>query len=185
MTLTDTAQAIAESETGRTPDRRPTTGSSRVTTVIAVVLTLVFLVTAVGAGVLLDKRGDVEASLDARRDVVRVAERFTVQVNNYDSGSVADYQASVGAMLSTKFSDEFDQAMKDIVKSVQQAKMDSEGKVLAAGVASLDQDSARVLVAADAAVSTVFDDRQRHFRWEVSLVKVDGDWLVDDFTPVG
>jgi hypothetical protein len=62
--------------------------------------------------------------------------------------------------------------------------MDSQGKVLASGVATVDQDSARVLVAADADVKTVFDNRQRHFRWEVSLVKVDGRWLVDDFTPV-
>jgi hypothetical protein len=56
--------------------------------------------------------------------------------------------------------------------------------VLASGVASIDQDSAEVLVVADADVKTVFDTRQRHFRWEISLVKVDGTWLVDDFTPV-
>ena len=60
----------------------------------------------------------------------------------------------------------------------------SQGEVLASGVATLDDDSARVLVVADANVKTVFDERQRHFRWEVSLVKVDGEWLVDDFTPV-
>ena len=37
----------------------------------------------------------------------------------------------------------------------------------------------------DASVKTVFDPNvARHFRWEVSLVKINGSWLVDDFTPV-
>lgn len=159
--------------------------SPTVSTVMAGVLSLLLVLSAVAIGILLHERGDVESNLDTRREVVGVAERFTVQVNNYDSRSVDDYRASVSSMLSTKFSDEFDKAMDDIVKNVQQAKMDSEGSVLASGVASLDPDSARVLVAADADVKTVFDSRQRHFRWEVSLVKVDGTWLVDDFTPVG
>ena len=158
--------------------------SPTVRMVMAAVLALLVVVSAVAIAVLLDKRGNVESALDARRDVVRVAERFTVQVNNYDSGSVDDYKAAVSAMLSTKFRDEFEKAMTDIVKSVEEAEMDSEGTVLASGVASLDQDSAQVLVVADADVKTVFDTRQRHFRWEVSLVKVDGTWLVDDFAPV-
>ena len=57
--------------------------------------------------------------------------------------------------------------------------------MLASAVASVDSDSAQVLVVSDA-------ERQdrlrphvaRHFRWEVSLVKINGKWLVDDFTPV-
>jgi hypothetical protein len=39
-------------------------------------------------------------------------------------------------------------------------------------------------VVADANVKTVFDNRARHFRWDVSLRKVGGRWLVDDFSPV-
>ena len=152
--------------------------------VMAIVLGSLLVASAIAGVVLLDKRGEVESTLDVRRDVVRVAERFTVQVNNYDSESVDDYQASVSTMLSTKFRADFEKALKDIVTSVREAEMNSEGNVLASGVASLDPDSARVLVVADADVKTVFDTRQRHFRWEVSLVKVDGEWLVDNFTPV-
>ena len=187
MTLTDTeatADRIDSEEPGARPEDRPGSGSSRVRTVMSAVLALLLVASLVATAVLLGKRGDVESSLDARGDVVRVAERFTVQVNNYDAGSVDDYRSTVGAMLTTKFKDEFDQAMQDIVKSFEEAEMVSKGEVLASGVASLDQDSAQVLVVADADVKTVFDTRQRHFRWEVSLVKVDGRWLVDDFTPV-
>ena len=120
----------------------------------------------------------------ARSSVVRAAERFSVQVNNYDVSSVDDYQKTITPLLSPKFKDEFQKAMTDIVASVKQAKMTSKGQVLTSAVASLDPDSAKVLVVSDATVKTVFDSRARHFRWEVSLVKIDGAWLVDDFTPV-
>jgi Mce-associated membrane protein len=151
---------------------------------VAVLLTLVLvaaLAVAVWSGTRLQT---AEEGLEARSDVVRAAERFTVAVNNYDSESVDDYQADVSELLSTKFRSEFESAMEDIVLQVRQAEMSSQGEVLASGVATLDEDSARVLVVADAAVETVADQRQRHFRWEVSLVKVDGEWLVDDFAPV-
>jgi len=175
---------IAESPQTDSPPGGRSGLSPALRTGVAALLGMLIVVSAVAVAVVLDRRGDVEAGLDARREVARVAERFTVQVNNYDSDSVDDYKAAVSSMLSTKFSDEFDKAMGDIVQSVQEAEMDSEGNVLASGVAGIDQDSAQVLVVADADVKTVFDSRQRHFRWEVSLVKVDGSWLVDDFTPV-
>lgn len=126
----------------------------------------------------------VQSDEAARSAVVRAAERFSVQVNNYDASSVDGYQKSVTPLLSPKFKGEFEKAMTDIVASVKQAKMTSKGEVLTSAVASLDPDSAKVLVVSDANVKTVFDSRARHFRWEVSLVKIDGDWLVDDFTPV-
>ena len=107
-----------------------------------------------------------------------------MQVNNYDAGSIDDYQETVRSLLTTKFAGEFEKAMGDIVTSVNEAQMSSQGKVLTSAVASVDPDSAEVLVVADANVKTVFDTRARHFRWEVSLVKVDGTWLVDNFTPV-
>ena len=163
---------------------QPAEGTGRLRTAMAAVLVLL-LVAAVAAGVWgFTRLRSAESELDARADVVRVAEQFTVAVNNYDSASVDNYKSTVGDLLSTKFRAEFEKAMEDIVAQVQQAKMDSEGKVLASGVATIDDDSARVLVVSDATVKTVFDQRERHFRWEISLVKVDGKWLVDDFTPV-
>lgn len=154
---------------------------------LAAVLAVVLVLLAAPAAVAVwgyTRLSDAEDRLDARSDVVRVAEQFAVSVNNYDASSVKSYKGDVGKLLSTKFRAEFDKAMEDIVSQVEQAKMKSKGEVLASGVSELDDDSARVLVVADAAVKTVYDKRDRHFRWEVSLVKVDGRWLVDDFTPV-
>ncbi len=159
-------------------------GSSVLRMAMAAVLVLL-LVVAVAIGFWkFNQLRSTEQALDSRADVVRVAEQFTVAVNNYDANSVDQYQSRVSDMLSTKFRGEFQQAMQNIVAQVKQAKMQSQGKVLSAGVATIDNDSARVLVVSDATVKTVFDQRERHFRWEISLVKVDGKWLVDDFSPV-
>ncbi len=156
------------------------------------VLSGVFALLALGAAValvltLLVVRPQAEATereQGNRAAVVRAAERFTVQVNNYDVASIDGYQDSITPMLSPKFKGEFEKAMTDIVSSVKQAEMTSKGQVLTSGVASLDDDSAQVLVVSDANVKTVFDARARHFRWEVDLVKIDGRWRVDNFTPV-
>ena len=159
-------------------------GSPKVRTVMALVLAaLLVAATAVGIWSLTRLRA-AEAELDTRADVARVAEQFAVSVNNYDSASIEEYKSSISGLLSTNFRGEFDSAMEDIVLQVRESKMASKGEALASGVATLDDDSARVLVVSDATVETVFGDRERHFRWEVSLVKVDGTWLVDDFTPV-
>jgi len=153
---------------------------------MAAVLVLL-LVAAVAVGTWQFVRlSSAEKELDARADVVRVAEQFAVSVNNYDSESLDEYKSSVGELLSTKFRADYDKAMEEIVGQAQQAQMESEGEVLASGVATLDSDSARVLVVSDATVKTALQEEgiQRHFRWEVSLVKVEGKWLVDDFAPV-
>ena len=155
---------------------------------ITAFLTVVAVVAAVAlileVTVLRPRSEEVSSVQQSRSDVTRAAERFAVQVNNYDVSSVDDYQAGISPLLSPKFKGEFDKAMTDIVESVKQAKMTSYGEVLTSAVASLDPDSAQVLVVSDANVKTVFDTRARHFRWEVSLVKIDGQWLVDNFTPV-
>jgi Mce-associated membrane protein len=154
------------------------------TAVLALVVVLAVVALLLEVTTLRSRHERLEADQAARSDVVRAAERFAVQVNNYDVSSVDRYQTTITPLLSPKFKAEFEKAMTDIVTSVKQAKMTSKGDVLASAVASVDPDSAQVLVVSDASVKTVFDTRARHFRWEVSLVKIDGKWLVDNFTPV-
>ena len=116
---------------GREP-RRPVLSASLRRT-MAVVLTVLLVVSA-GVGLWsFQQLRESDAELETRADVARVAEQFTVSVNNYDSESVEDYQSTVSRMLSTKFQTEFAKAMEDIVASVQQAQMDSKGTVLASG----------------------------------------------------
>lgn len=170
---------------GQPRDGRVTPRLSRwIAAFLAGVCLVALVLVVVEATALRPKYDATVTTQQDRAAVVRVAERFTAEVNNYDVGSIGQYQQRIRPLLSTKFQGEFSQAMKDIVASVQQAKMTSKGDVLASGVSSVDPDSAQVLVVADANVKTVFDTRARHFRWQVSLVKVNDRWLVDNFQPV-
>lgn len=183
--MTDNNDPTSDPARSTAPSPRLSPGLTWGITAVLGVLALAALVVLVFELASLRPRyQEAEAEQQARIDAARVAEQFAAQVNNYDVASIEDYQDGIRPLLTTKFAGEFEKAMADIVTSVQQAKMTSEGKVITSAVASVDPDSADVLVVADANVKTVFDTRARHFRWEVSLVKVDGDWLVDNFTPV-
>ena len=167
--------------TALSPSPRLRTGMAAVFGALAVVAVVALVLELL---VLRPRYQAVQADQQARADVTRVAQRFTAEVNNYDAGTIDMYQKRISPMLTTKFRGDFQHSMQDIVAAVQQSKMTSHGDVLTSAVSSIDPDSAKVLVVADADVRTVFDTRKRHFRWEVSLAQVDGRWLVDDFTPV-
>ena len=51
-------------------------------------------------------------------------------------------------------------------------------------IASMDGDSAEVLVVADAQRVSSGQEVVRHWRWQISFVKSDGEWLVDAFEEV-
>jgi Mce-associated membrane protein len=159
--------------------------SRGIAVVLAVVAVVALVVVVLELAVLRPRYQEVVAESRARTAAAQAAEQFAARVNNYEVESIEGYQAGITPLLTTKFQAEFEKAMGDIVTSVKEAEMSSEGKVLTSAVSSVDADSAEVLVVADASVKTVFDTRARHFRWEVSLVKVDGEWLVDNFSPVG
>lgn len=127
---------------------------------------------------------DIEAETQARGAVVRAAERFTVEVNNYEAANVDTLKERVSPLLTTRFRTDFEKSIDDLLVQIEEAKLTSEGEVLKSAVASVDADSATALVVADASTESVFDRRARHFRWEIELDKVDGEWLVDNFTPV-
>lgn len=153
-------------------------------TVMAAVLVMVIVVAGVVLALSYPRDRAYHAQLGNRADVVRVAERFTTEANDYDIASIGNYQKRIAPLLTTKFRGEFHQAMQNIVAKVRSSKMTSHGQVLASAVSGIDQDSATVLVVADAKVKSVYDTMARHFRWKVSLVKVQGRWLVDDFQPI-
>jgi Mce-associated membrane protein len=174
-----TADRDEESTTGGAGGR-----SGGLRTAMAAVLVLL-LVVALGLGVWgYTRLSSVESQLDARSDVVRVAESFMVQFNTYDPENVDRYVDSVNELLSTSAKATFGKELEDITTLIRETELESEGTVHASGVASLDDDSARVLVVADAEAASEAGPVQRHFRWEISLVQVDGEWLVDDFEPV-
>jgi hypothetical protein len=182
--MTDTEHT----RTSGLPEGRRPWLSARLSRAIAAVLAVVVLVTAaVVVYELVSVRPrylDAQADTRARTEAVRSAERFVVEANNFDASDLPTLKQRIGPLLTTKFRTDFESTIDDILTQIEQAKLVSKGEVLRSAVASVDSDSAEVLVVADANAKSSFGTRVRHFRWSVDLVKVDGDWLVDNFTPV-
>ena len=126
----------------------------------------------------------LEARQADRAAAVSAAERFVVLFNTYDATTMDDYRDEMAKVLTAEAKADFEEAVAQIAASVEQVDMKSQGQVLTSAVATADGDSARVLVVADADVDASYGKRARHFRWEVDLQKVQGSWLVDDFTAV-
>ena len=119
-----------------------------------------------------------------RRDALDVAEQFALRMDTVDGSDFDGYVAGINKLLTTKARTENVKTFDAMKQTYAAAKVSGKGKVLQRGVADIDADSATVLVAHDADVSTTQGDIEHHYRWSVELVKVDGEWRVDDFTPV-
>jgi hypothetical protein len=147
-----------------------------------------------------------------REDVMSAARTFVLRFNTYgpsmldSEGHLPDYDA-VGDLMTSTFATVFDKNVGYAEQTVKQLGAKRSAVVHAVGVASQDSDSAEVLVAGTVELSypypkqlnqqTSDDDTQngpgngpritsgpQRFRYEVSLVKVGGEWLVDDLDDV-
>lgn len=170
----------------RTRPTRP-----RLATALAVLCVLA-LAAGVAAGLWMRGRSaEIEADQTDRAEVVQAAQRFTVTWNTIDPAKVEEYVDAVAPLLSTKFRKDFTDNRSDVIGGIQQLGLSSTGKVLndedgipLIGIADLDDDSAKVMVVSDSQRVSGGQPVVRHWRWELSMVKVDGDWLVDDLKAV-
>jgi Mce-associated membrane protein len=142
-----------------------------------------------------------------REQLLARARDFAVRFNTYapsmldDQGHLPEY-ASVSELMTPKFAGFFEEAVELPEQTVKQYGAASVGTVYAVGVASQDDDSAELLVAGTIELSYPYPDDKggkggdqtdgdpedeerlstgpQRFRYEVSMVKIDGTWLVDD-----
>lgn len=132
--------------------------------------------------------GQTVVSDSDRKDAVTVAEQFSIRMDAIDSTNTEEYVKKVGELLTqkqrAKFEEEFQQ-FQELGNISEQGDVKGEGKILASGVSTIDDRRAIVLVAHDANITSPQGTTARHYRWVITLVKVSGDWLVDDFTPAG
>lgn len=150
---------------------------------------------------------------EAEREAVMSAARtFVLRFNTYGpdmldaEGHLPDYEAVSDLMTST-FATVFDKNVGYAEQTVKQLGAKRSAEVDAVGVASQDSDSAEVLVAGTVELSYPYPDQlnqqtsddktkngpgngprvtsgPQRFRYQVSLVKVGGKWLVDDLDDV-
>lgn len=163
---------------------------------LAAVLLAVTLAATATAATLFLTRGDRAGEIQAgREDVMAQTGQFILRSFSYgpdllaDDNTMPDYRERVAEVITPKFKADFDQSAGAAEQLVAQAGVERVPDVFATGVSSLDEDSARALVAGSFTDTYTVKDKTVPqepipFRIEVSLVKIDGEWLVDDFNPV-
>ena len=177
----------------------PAAGGARSTRFRAVLLAVLVVLALVAAGLLAwlllargDDGDDVQSS---REEVMSQTEQFMLRMGTYgpdlldEHGAMPEYRSRVTDVITDKFAASFDSEAGTAEQLVAQAGVTRVADVFSTGVSSIDQDSARALVAGTFSDSyevkgKTVDQEPIPFRIEVSLVAVDGEWLVDDFDPV-
>jgi len=177
----DAPTGIDDPGTQQRPARGP---SARLVQILSAVLALVAILavaTAVWFGVRSQRD---EQDQEQRAQAANVAAQFALRMDKVDGTNFDGYIKGVNQLLTTKAKTKNTQVFDAMKQSYSAAKVKGSGKVLLTAVGDSDSDSATVLVVHDADVTTTQGDINHHYRWTVSMVKVKGSWLVDDFNPV-
>jgi hypothetical protein len=138
------------------------------------------------------RRGEADDLQRERESVMAQTDQFMLRMGTYgpelldDKGQMPEYRSRVEAVITPKFATSFEKQAGTAEQLVAQAGVSRTADVFATGVSTIDSDSATALVAGTFTDSYQKGGRQEPipFRISVSLVKTDGKWLVDDFTPV-
>jgi Mce-associated membrane protein len=188
-----------QSPTEPTPDPR----SPLFRLVLLGVLAVALLAAVVTGLVLAPARGwlvhpTASDSVQSDREAAMAqTQQFVMRVNTYgpqmldDQGQMPTYRSQVKAVITPKFAVSFDKSVTLAEQSVKSYGLARTCAVFSTGVEVIDSDSATVLVAGS--ISQTAKNRQGKrvstgepspFRLRVSLDKIDGTWLVDDYQPV-
>jgi hypothetical protein len=153
---------------------------------------LLSILTVVGvlvgaAGLLLPAFAGGDDSRGERREVITRATDFAVTFNTYSIGEKADYQRRVKALMTPAYFKEFTKITDAMFGAIQDKKQSSgDAKVISTAVDTIDEDSAIVLVAVNAAVKSTGEKAavERRFRWTVTLGRYQDEWRVREFDAV-
>ena len=166
---------------------------------IAALLVVLVLASAGTLVWLFTQRSGEAADVQAEREkVMSQSRQFILRVNTYgpellaEDGTMPEYRDLVLEVITEKFAADFEETVPAAEATVAQAGFSRRAEVFGTGVSVIDKDSATALVAGSFTNSypDPDDDTQRvddlplPFRVRVELVKVDGEWLVDNFAPV-
>jgi Mce-associated membrane protein len=139
--------------------------------------------------------GDQDALQSERESVMAQSEQFMLRINTYgpdllEGDTMPKYRELVEEVITSKFAADFEKNAPLAEATVKQAGLARTAEVFSTGVSAIDSDSATALVAGSITQSypksAGSDERVETepapFRVQVSLVKVKGTWLVDDFS---
>jgi cobalamin biosynthesis Mg chelatase CobN len=152
----------------------------------------------VGADAEVQDEQDVQA---VRETLMRQATQFILRLNTYgpadldESNALPGYAAEVREVITAKLAASFDENLTLAEQTVAQAGYAREVEVAATGVESVEDDRGVVLVAGtitgsypDTAPEAEDGARvavePQPFRFTVTMIRTEGEWLVDDFAPL-
>ncbi len=136
---------------------------------------------------------------EEREQVMSLTDQFVKRLGTYtpdmldESGQMPAYREQVREVITPKFAADFDKEVATAEQLVAQGGITRSAAVFATAVSSIDDDSSRVLVAGAFTDSyeqgagekaRTIDQEPLPFRFTVDLVMIEGEWLVDDFSPV-
>lgn len=184
-------------EPGR-PLRRQRVRAAVAAMLALVVVACIALLVWMSAGGRASADGGLELP-EEREQVMSLTDQFVKRLGTYspdmldDAGQMPDYREQVGEVITPKFKADFDKQVATVEQLVAQGGITRSADVFATAVSSIDDDSARVLVAGaftdsyrqgEGSKARTVDQEPLPFRFTVDLVRIEGEWLVDDFTPV-
>ncbi|MCD4533587.1 hypothetical protein LRP67_05785 [Nocardioides sp. cx-169] len=130
-----------------------------------------------------------------REKAMSQAQQFVLRVHTYgpqlldEKNAMPEYRKLVTEVMTPKFGAGFEEQAGLAEATVAQAGVARVAEVFSYATSSIDSDSAQVLVAGS--FTTSYPDPKNAdkriatdaipFRYEVSLKRIEGDWLVDDF----
>ncbi len=123
-----------------------------------------------------------DSAVADRNQAVNVAEQFTLRLDSLSYKDVPGYQKRVSALLTTKMRSDFSDSFQGFAKVFKSIQFSSKGTIKSAGISDIDADSATVLVIHNVAVTSKSCVQPPYKRMKVELRKIQGKWLVDDFT---
>ncbi|WP_435746637.1 hypothetical protein [Nocardioides sp. SYSU DS0663] len=168
-------------------------------------LVVVFLAGVIGSAVIAvlaasGVGGDAAETQQRREAVMSQARQFMLRVNTYgpdllEGDQMPEYRDLVTDVMTDKFETSFLQGVTAAEQTVAQAGIERTAEVFSTGVSELEEGRATVLVAGaftnsypargkNAEEGERVETEPQSFRVEVELVRTDGEWLVDDFSPV-
>lgn len=134
-----------------------------------------------------DQHRQDQAVAEAHQDIAEIAQASTIALLSYQPDTVdADLQSAAGR-LTGGFLDYYSKYTKEVViPAAKEKKVDTQAEAVGSGVVSADADRATVLVFINQTTTTVDNPQPSKVAStvQVSLVKVDGRWLVDEFKPI-
>ena len=154
---------------------------------VVALLGVVVLALVVGAAVLFPRWQDARAEQAGYDAALRAATAEVIAFTTLDYRNIDPSIDRVLAGATGDFKKQFEGSREQLVTLSKQNESVSEGRVLRAGVVSMDADSARVIVVADSSVTNVNapEAQPRHYRLQLDLVRRGDRWLTSDLEFVG